>query len=96
MPAPIALQLYTLREAAAADYEATVRKVAEIGYVGVEPAGFPGTTVEAGKKLFDELGLQVCSAHLPLPVGDKLQESLPLVSPASLPGRDQISSPAKT
>ena len=76
MPAPIALQLYTLREAAAADYEATVRKVAEIGYVGVEPAGFPGTTVEAGKKLFDELGLQVCSAHLPLPVGDKLQESL--------------------
>jgi sugar phosphate isomerase/epimerase len=76
MPAPIALQLYTLRQAAAADYEATVRKVADIGYVGVEPAGFPGTTVEAGKRLFDELGLQVCSAHLPLPVGDKQQESL--------------------
>ena len=75
MPAPIALQLYTLRQAAAADYEATVRKVADIGYVGVEPAGFPGTTVEAGKRLFDELGLQVCSAHLPLPVGDKKQES---------------------
>ena len=52
MPAPIALQLYTLREAAAADYEGTVRKVADIGYAGVEPAGFPGTTVEAGKKLF--------------------------------------------
>ncbi|HJP30169.1 MAG TPA: sugar phosphate isomerase/epimerase [Candidatus Latescibacteria bacterium] len=76
MPAPIALQLYTLREAAAADYEATVRKVADIGYVGVEPAGFPGTTVEAGKRLFDELGLQVCSAHLPLPVGEAQQESL--------------------
>lgn len=76
MAAPIALQLYTLREAAAVDYEATVRKVAEIGYVGVEPAGFPGTTVEAAKRLFNELGLQVCSAHLPLPVGDKQQESL--------------------
>ncbi len=76
MPAPIALQLYTLREAAAADYEGTVRKVADIGYVGVEPAGFPGTTIEAGKKLFDDLGLEVCSAHLPLPVGDKVQESL--------------------
>ncbi len=76
MTAPIALQLYTLREAAAADYEGTVRKVAEIGYVGVEPAGFPGTTVDAAKRLFNELGLQVCSAHLPLPVGDKLQESL--------------------
>ncbi|MFP6646982.1 MAG: sugar phosphate isomerase/epimerase [Candidatus Latescibacterota bacterium] len=76
MPAPIALQLYTLREAAATDYEGMVRKVADIGYVGVEPAGFPGTTVEAGKRLFDELGLEVCSAHLPLPVGDKQQESL--------------------
>jgi sugar phosphate isomerase/epimerase len=76
MPAPIALQLYTLREAAGADYEGTIRKVADIGFVGVEPAGFPGTTVEAGKKLFDELGLEVCSAHLPLPIGDKKNESL--------------------
>ena len=76
MPAPIALQLYTLREAAAVDFEATVRKVADIGYVGVEPAGFPGTTVEAGKRLFDDLGLQVCSAHLPLPVGATKQQSL--------------------
>lgn len=76
MTAPIALQLFTLREAAAADYEATVRKVAEIGYAGVEPAGFPGTTVEAAKGLFNELGLQVCSAHLPMPIGDKQQESL--------------------
>ncbi len=76
MPAPIALQLYSLREAAAIDFEATVRKVADIGYAGVEPAGFPGTTVEAGKRLFDDLGLQVCSAHLPLPVGATKQESL--------------------
>lgn len=76
MPAPIALQLYTLRERAADDYEATVRKVADIGFTGVEPAGYPGTTVEAAKALYDELGLQVCSAHLPLPVGDNLQASL--------------------
>lgn len=76
MSAPIALQLYTLREAAAQNYENTVRRVAEIGYVGVEPAGFPGTTAEAGKKLFDELGLIVCSAHLPIPLGDTLSESL--------------------
>ncbi len=98
MLAPIALQLYTLREAAAADYEATVRKVAEIGYVGVEPAGFPGTTVEAGKKLFDELGLQVCSAHLPLPIGDKVNESLETAEALGIKrvvagqGRDQFGS----
>jgi sugar phosphate isomerase/epimerase len=76
MPAPIALQLYTLREAMADDFEGVVRKVADIGYVGVEPAGFPGTTVEAGAKLFKDLGLEVTSAHLPLPVGESKQESV--------------------
>ena len=76
MPAPIALQLFTLREAAAEDYEGTVRKVADIGYAGVEPAGFPGTTPEAAARLFADLGLEVCSAHLPMPVGEKQQESL--------------------
>lgn len=76
MTAPIALQLYTLREAAAEGFDQIVRKVADIGYVGVETAGFPGTTPEAAAKLFTDLGLEVCSAHLPLPVGDKRQESL--------------------
>jgi sugar phosphate isomerase/epimerase len=76
MAAPIALQLYTLREATADDFEGVVRKVADIGYVGVEPAGFPGTTPEAAAALFKELGLEVTSAHLPLPVGEHKQEAL--------------------
>ncbi len=75
MTAPIALQLYTLREAAAQDgFESVVRTVAQMGYVGVEPAGFPGTTAEEAGKLFKELGLQVPSAHVALPVGDAAQE----------------------
>ena len=98
MPAPIALQLYTLREAAARDFEGTVRTVAEIGYLGVEPAGFPGTTPEGAKKLFDDLELEVCSAHLPLPAGDTLSESLETAEALgtrrviSGRGRDQFSS----
>lgn len=76
MPAPVALQLYTLREAMAKDFDGTVRKVAEIGYAGVEPAGFPGTTPEKAARLFKDLGLEVTSAHLPLPVGEKKQEAL--------------------
>jgi sugar phosphate isomerase/epimerase len=76
MPAPIALQLYSIRELLAADYEAGVRKVAEIGYAGVETAGFPGTTPQAAAQLFRELGLTVCSAHSPLPLGDKQAEVL--------------------
>jgi sugar phosphate isomerase/epimerase len=71
MPAPIALQLYTVREALARDFEATVRAVAGIGYAGVETAGFPGTTPEAAGRLFRELGLTVCGAHTPLPLGEQ-------------------------
>ena len=77
MAAPIGLQLYSVREYAQANgYEAAVRKVAAMGYVGVEPAGFPGTTAEAAGKLFRELGLQVPSAHVALPLGDQKNEVL--------------------
>lgn len=76
MSAPIALQLYTLRESLAKDFAGGIKKVAEMGYVGVETAGFPGTTAQAAKKLFDDLGLVACSAHTQLPVGDKKNEIL--------------------
>jgi len=76
MSAPIALQLYSLREMLNAGYAAGVRKVAEIGFAGVETAGFPGTTPQAAAQLFRELGLTVCSAHSQLPLGDKQAEVL--------------------
>jgi len=76
MSAPIALQLYSLRELLNVDYAAGIRRVAEIGYVGVETVGFPGTTPQAAAKLFQGLGLTVCSAHSPLPPGDKQAEVL--------------------
>ena len=69
MPAPIALQLYTVRDALARNFKDVVTCVAEIGYVGVETAGFPGTTPEEASDLFADLGLEVCSAHTQLPVG---------------------------
>lgn len=72
----IALQLYTVRELAQKDYEATVRKVAEAGYHAVETAGFPGSTPEAAAKLFRSLGLTVSSAHVGLPVGEQAQQIL--------------------
>jgi sugar phosphate isomerase/epimerase len=76
MSAQIALQLYSLREAAAKDFEAVVRQVADMGYAGVETAGFPGTTPQAAGALFRELGLVVPSAHIfPPPLGEKLDEA---------------------
>jgi len=76
MSAQIALQLYSVRETLAKDFEGVVRQVADMGYDGVEPAGFPGTTPEAAGDLFRELGLVVPSAHVfPPPVGAKLDEA---------------------
>lgn len=80
MPAPIALQLYTVREAIAKDFAGVVKKVADTGYIGVEPAGFPGTTPEEASKLFKDLGLVVSSAHLPMPLGLNKDEVLETVA----------------
>jgi sugar phosphate isomerase/epimerase len=70
MPAPIAIQLYTVRDQLAKGFEPVIRKIADMGYVGVETAGYPGTTPAAAAKLFQSLGLKVCSAHTALPVGE--------------------------
>ncbi len=66
----VSVQLYSVREQAAADYEGTIRAIAEIGFANVEPAGFPGTTPAEAAKLFAALGLQAPSCHGELPVGD--------------------------
>ena len=64
---PLALQLYSLREELAADYEGVVRQVADMGYLGVEPyGGMPGG-LAASAALFDELALEVCNSHVPFP-----------------------------
>ncbi len=76
MPNRIALQLYSIRKDAEKDYESAVRKVAAMGYTAVETAGFPGSTPEKAARLFQELGLTVTSAHVPLPVGPNQQKVL--------------------
>jgi sugar phosphate isomerase/epimerase len=70
MTKPIAVQLYSVREALAEDFEGVVRTIADMGYAGVETAGVYGESVERAARLFGQLGLRVPSAHVPLPVGD--------------------------
>jgi sugar phosphate isomerase/epimerase len=67
----LTVQLYSVRELAKQDYEATIRAIAEIGFPCVEPAGYPGSTPEAASKLFNELGLRAPSCHGALPVGEQ-------------------------
>lgn len=71
---PIALQLYSVRENLAEDFEKTLREVAGMGYTNVETAGFPQTTAAEEAQLYQKLGLNVVSAHLPLPLGEQQQQ----------------------
>jgi sugar phosphate isomerase/epimerase len=87
MIAPIALQLYTLRAALAADYVGTIEAVAKIGYLGVETAGAFGDSVESASKLFKDLGMQVCAMHSKLPLGDNKNSVL---DTAAALGTDKI------
>jgi sugar phosphate isomerase/epimerase len=74
MATPIALQLYTLRERMAQDFEGTIREVADMGFVGVETANMFGESPASAGRLFEELGLTVMGAHSPLPLGDEKQQ----------------------
>ena len=58
------IQLYTLREEMDADFEGTLRAVAEMGYEGVEFAGLCGRSAETVKKLTSDYGLDPISAHV--------------------------------
>jgi sugar phosphate isomerase/epimerase len=66
MSAPIAVQLYSLREEIQKDLPSVMRKLADIGYVGVEPFG--GLDHQAVAKLCREYGLTATSAHLGMPI----------------------------
>jgi sugar phosphate isomerase/epimerase len=62
----IGIQLYTIRQAAAKDFDAALGRVAEIGYTAVEFAGFQGLTASTVKGLLDKHGLKAAAAHVPL------------------------------
>lgn len=70
MTPQITVQLYSVREQAAADYEGTIRAIAAMGFGHVEPAGFPGSSPEKAARLFRELGLKAPSCHGALPIGE--------------------------
>ena len=59
----IGLQLYSVRQAAAGDFEATMREVAAFGYEGVELFDLHGHEPERVAAWLEELGLVACSRH---------------------------------
>lgn len=66
----LGLQLYTVRNAIATDFEGSMKKVAETGYLGIESYTLPDNiTLERAAKVFKELDLLVFSMHSELPLG---------------------------
>ncbi|MFP4028954.1 MAG: sugar phosphate isomerase/epimerase family protein [Candidatus Brocadiia bacterium] len=64
----LGLQLYTVRDVLAQDFEGTVREVSEMGYDAVELTG-TGPFDGAGLKTFlDELGLDAAGMHVGLDI----------------------------
>jgi sugar phosphate isomerase/epimerase len=65
MARKIGVQLYTVREALKHDFKDTVRKIAAMGYQGVEMAGdFGGMTAGELRGFLDDLGLRVIGGHI--------------------------------
>lgn len=62
---PIALQLYSVRDEMANDFEGTLYKIKELGYDGVEFAGLYDKSPEEVKELCNKIGLIPISAHVP-------------------------------
>lgn len=70
---PIGLQLYTVREQAAADLPGTLDAVAGIGYREVELAGLHGRSAREFAGLLSDVGLRAPAAHYSM---FELQEDL--------------------
>lgn len=57
------LQLYSVRDVAAENFELALKKVAEMGYDMVESAGFFDHSAEEVKAMLEHYGLTLCSTH---------------------------------
>lgn len=75
---PVGLQLYSLRDIISKDVPGTLAKVAEMGYQGVEFAGYYNLKANALRKLLDSNGLKACGTHAGLNAlkGDTLKATV--------------------
>ncbi|RJS89688.1 sugar phosphate isomerase/epimerase [Candidatus Bathyarchaeota archaeon] len=75
---PVALQLYSVREDCSRDLYGTLEAVANMGYDGVEFAGYYGRTAEELREILDDLGLKVAGSHVGINtlMGDELEKTI--------------------
>ncbi len=61
----IALQLWSIQKECQNDFLGTLTKVKEMGYSGVEFAGYYGMDAESLRRHLDSLGLKAAESHIP-------------------------------
>jgi sugar phosphate isomerase/epimerase len=81
MTLPIAVQLYSVRDDLSKDYAGTLRKIAAMGYRGVETAGLPPKHMSARDvaRLMSDLDMQIVASHAPLPLRENLGATLDML-----------------
>lgn len=62
---PLGLQLYSVRQQLATDYEGTLQQVSSVGYREVEAAGFYKRSAPEVKQAMQKANLRCVSAHYP-------------------------------
>jgi sugar phosphate isomerase/epimerase len=73
----VGVQLYTVRDALAKDFEGTLARVAAIGFKEVEFAGYAGRTPQQVREALTRHGLTAPAAHVDYPsLGDKWPQVL--------------------
>lgn len=83
----LAVQLYSVRQAMAEDVPGTLKRIADIGFKAVEPAGFFDLRPTEFRKRVEDLGMTICSAHSPWARPGNVGECMEL---ASILGLDTI------
>jgi sugar phosphate isomerase/epimerase len=75
---PLGVQLYSVREECEKDFPGTIKAVSQIGYKGVEFAGYYNTSAADIRKMLDDDGLVACGTHTAYETvhGDALKKTI--------------------
>ena len=93
MSLPIAIQLFSVRDTIKSDVEGTLKALKDMGYDGVEFAGFCGKTPSELREICERVGLVPISAHFVYPtlrdeidqrIDDLVELGCPYVAIASM------------
>ncbi|MFD4958854.1 sugar phosphate isomerase/epimerase family protein [Microbacterium sp. NPDC058389] len=71
-----AVMLYTVDALLDDDFEGTLQRIADLGYLGVETYGLHGHSAAAVRGMLDRTGLELVSSHAPFPYGQDARRIL--------------------